>query len=219
MRTVILSLLVAVVAALVVPSCQDAHAEDKEEIRRVYAMIDTCNDQSRGKEVLELFTAETFDGYERIIKVALDARMEEVKALRPSDKLEVFRIRARAKRAEIEGLDGRGYCEFATSRGWYVRPPAERFESELRNFVFQGDVATAELLMDGEKTGARMRFVRQGGKWRFDEVDAYHHWDRWWREESQESGLSVEELLIGQIEDEIGREAPDSIRKPMPKRR
>lgn len=179
--------------------------------------MDHYNNTKNGKAILGVFTGETFEGYERVIKVALDGTKDEVSALGPSDRMEVLRIRTRAKRAEVEKLNGRQYCEFATSRGWYVRPLSDRTEDTLRRITINGDTATADLHSDGEPTRVKLRFVRQDGAWRFDEPDAFKQWDREWIELAREEGITVNDLILEELATELGKEVPDSAWRPMKK--
>jgi hypothetical protein len=152
-----------------------------------------------------------------VIKVALDGTKEEVQALGPTQRLEVLLIRLMAKRKDVERLDGREYCEFATSRGWYVTPPLEQTNDTLKKITVRGNNASGQLYSDGQKTGLTMRFVKQGGKWRFDEPDAVAQWDRTWQQAASLEGASVTKLILEELEVRTGKEVTDAIWKPMKK--
>ena len=201
---------------LLVPAC-DEFAEDKEEIKTVFDNVNLYNNTKNGKAILECFTEESFAAYEPTIRVALDGTKEEVLALGPTERLEALMIRLMAKRKEVEKLSGREYCEFATSRGWYVTPPLEQTSDTLKKITVRGNNASGQLYSDGQKTGLTMRFVKQGGNWRFDEPDAMAQWDQTWQQAASIEGASVTELILEELEARTGKEITDAIWKPMKK--
>jgi hypothetical protein len=201
---------------LALPAC-DEFAEDKAEINAVFASLHRCNDAGDGDGIVQVLSEESFAAYEPVLRIALDGSREEVEALKATDRLEVLRIRARSKRSDIEKLSGREYCRFATSRGWYVTPPNEQTVDTLRGLVVRGPTATAMYVADGEVTGVTLRFVKENGAWRYDEPDAMKQWSRLTAEVARERGITVNELLLEYLEEELGKPPPASVWKPMKK--
>ncbi|MEX2218611.1 MAG: hypothetical protein WD749_07595 [Phycisphaerales bacterium] len=184
----------------------DPRAGDKEEIRQVFADFESYNQHGNGKAILDVFTEGSYPVYETLIKVALDGSREEVRKLGASHRLEVFRMRARGKRAELEKLNGKQYTEFATSRRWYSMPAELYVESSLERFRFKEVEATAELVNDGERTRVRIRFVREGDRWKLDEPAATLEWDKELAAEARREGVPLDEYLLEWLELELGRE-------------
>ena len=160
--------LVAVLAALVFLAGCDSRAEDRGALVDVMEAIDDCNNRADGKAILELVTRESVERYGELVRLGLDGTREEVLTRGPNDQLEILRMRARAKRSELEKLSPRQYVAFATSRGWYRQPESDRGTTSLREIRFGPSGATAEPVLDGEPVGERIRFVEEDGRWKLD---------------------------------------------------
>jgi hypothetical protein len=214
MLTRILPLLLPLLLLPLLTGC-DAHLDDTREIREVYADLEFCYNARDGAKVVTLLTRDTFDHYDRLLKLGLDAKPDEVRALPPMDKMEVLRMRLLGRSAELARMNGRQYIEFATSQGWYITPPDERTDDRLERFRFGAGEATAELVMDGWRTGARFRFVKEDGAWKIDEPVSLASWDSVFRQIARDEGMTVDELIFDLLEDEVGHEIPESVWQPM----
>lgn len=214
MLTRSLSLVLLVFVMLFAGGC-DPHAEDKRQIQKVSDDLDFYNNTRNGAQVVNLFTAETFEHYDRLIKLGLDGTPQQVRSLPPLDKMEVLRMRMRSTRSELSKMTGRQYAEYATSAGWYQTPPEDQVQIRLIRFRFSGNNATAEAQLDRWKTGARMRFEKQDGVWKMDEPSSMAAWDAVYRDLAADEGMTVDEFLFEWLEDEIGRPVPESVWQPM----
>lgn len=205
-----------VVLGLGLTGC-DARQEDKDEINQLLFDLNYYNNAANGAAIVEVFDEDSFRHNEELLKAGLDGSEKEVRALPISDRLEVLRMRARATRAELEKLDGRGYAQFSTSRGWYITPPKERSEDALERFRFSedGKEAWAYLVVDGEKVDVRFHFVKEGGRWRIDERRAMRSMDRFYAAEAREFGMSEDEYLLDLLEEETGKPVPKTVWQPM----
>lgn len=210
-----MSKLMCVAAAVLLLAGCNENADDIADIEQVWMQYDICNNTSNGKAIVGLLTRASLDRYERLVKLGLDAKSAEVKDLDASDKLEVLMMRLKAKRADLKGLTGEQYLEYATSHGWYVVPPEERTKDTLRKFRFKTDEATAEVYSDGENLKTRVRFAREDGKWKFDEVYASAVWDEWIKEAAGAEGMSVEKFILSALEEDSGEPIPKSVWDPM----
>ncbi len=211
-------LLAAVLTVLLSLAGCDARAADKEEISAIYDQLDQCNNNKDGTGVLTVFTKASFPRYEPLIKIALDGTPEQVRALPPTDRTEVLRMRLRATRAELAGLNGMEYTRFATGRGWYVSPDGGQVQSTLTRFRFNKTAteATAELVSDGERSGMRFRFIKEDDYWKYDEPFAIELYDRDLRRAARDEGVSEEQFILDLLEEEIGKEVPATVWEPMP---
>lgn len=201
---------------LVLTGC-DARSADKEEIRAVFQQLEDCNQAADGKNVLAVFTKSSFDHNEQLLKMGLDGTPEQVRALPPADMEEVLRMRLRATREELEKLDGRQYAEFGTGRGWYRRPSSSLSEQRLTKFTFtpDGREARAQVIADGVRTDTRIHFILEDGAWRYDEALAMREFDRDYRAAARDEGLKVHQFILNNLEDETGKEVPDSVWQPL----
>lgn len=199
-----------VIAALihgVLGGCEQ-RTEDKRDIKMVMAALDTCNNTSDGKGILEVFNEASIERYGPLVKLALSAKASEIRALGPNEQMEVLRMRCRATKAEVAKMDGRQYVEFATSKGWYVTPRENRTTDTLTDFEFKGDEARARLVSDDERTGVKLRFVKENGAWRYDEADAMPQYDRHIRAFVKEQGMTMDEWVEGVLAEELKKDFP-----------
>jgi hypothetical protein len=206
--------LLVLLGALLLVGC-DRHAADKAQIRQTHASVNACNDNSDGAGMLPLMTEKSFAYYDRLRQIALDGAADKVRGLDPADRLEVLTVRARAKRADIAKLDGRGYVKFCTAQGFYATAPEDRGTSTLRSFKFGNDTATAEMVEDEEPTGIRLRFVREEGAWKVDEEHNMTELSRFLERSAAKAGVSTDRICEMILEEKLDGEVPQSVWQPM----
>jgi hypothetical protein len=202
---------------LILTGC-DARSDDRKEMRAVFARLNECNRAADGDGIVDVFTKSSFARNEELVKLGLDGTASQVKALPPNDMMEVLRMRLRSTRPELARLDGRGYVRYATSNGWYVRPPAELSDETLTGFTFTKDAreARAQVVSDGKKVPTRIHFIVEDNAWRYDEPEAMGEFDRDMHKWARQERMSIEELVLSLLEDELGKEIPSTVWDPMP---
>lgn len=206
--------LAAVLMLVAAVGC-DAQAEDKEAIRASWETIDEANKSSNGEVAAAHFTSGSLARYPRLIKLALDGKKAELDKLDAWDLSEVLRMRTLSTRKDLEGLDGRAYVVYATSKGWYSwgdGPP-----EECRGIRIAGDSAVVYFYSEGEQTGESGRFEREDGVWKFDEESWRPTFNGYVREAAMEEGVTMPEFLISLIEEQSGVTPPATIWSPMRK--
>ncbi len=192
---------------------------DVDEIRQVWDNYDKANNTRNGELAASIFTDTTHAYYDRLVKQALDAPREQVLRLPLVDRSEILMMRNRATRVELEKLDGRGYVVFATSKGWYVSDPEETATLTLSGIRVTNDVASAQLVLDGTRSGNTVRFEKQGGAWKLDETSLFPFYSEVVAVAADDEGLSEDEWLIMAEEIEWGNTITDSIWEPLRKSR
>lgn len=207
--------LTALLASLLLLAGCGKNAEDKAQIREVVARLDNANNSSDGATAAAIFTDETFRFYEQLLPIGLNGTEGQVRALPSAEMLEVLLMRARGTRKELEKLDGRGYVEYGTSKGWYVTPPADRTEDTLRNWQFGNGWAKAEVVSDGEPTGIVNRFEKVDGAWKIDERDSFASVSRLLDKLASEAGVERTDFVLLVLEERLGEPVPGSVWKPM----
>ncbi len=195
----------------------DSRADDKQDMEVLVQTLDSCNNASDGNGILGIFTQSSFTNNDKLIKLALEGTEAQVKALHMCDRIEVLRMRLRATREELSKLRGQEYTRFATSRGWYVMPPAERATATLDRFRFNaaGDEAWAYLVHDGERSDTKIHFIKEGGLWRYDEPEAMIAYSRDCQRAARVEGMSENQYILMMLEEETGKEVPETVWQPM----
>ncbi len=194
----------------------EQRTQDKSDIKQVFTTYYDCNNGRDGAGLMDIFTDATFDRYGELVKLGLDGRPEQVRALTFMEKREVLTMRIKGRRADLEGMDGRRYVEHATSSGWYVLPEDQRSVDTLEDFRFEGEsVARPMLVSDGEWTQIRPRFVKENGRWKLDEFSIAPALERLLRSQAKDLGMTAEEILIFELEEQFEKPLDDSIWQPM----
>ena len=213
MRT--LTILIAAISLLFLPACNNEHAQDEKDLAKLAESLDDFNNHSNGEGVAGIFSKNTFELYDRLLKVGLNGTAQQVRALPPAEQFEVLLMRIKGSRAEVAKLDGRGYVVYGTSKGWYITAFEDRTTDTLKHFKFSDTDATADLYSDGEKSGLRMRFVKEDGVWKIDETYFYDSLSAFITKNSREAGISVEEFLTLVLDDHLKGQVPDNPWQPM----
>lgn len=227
------AVLVLVMTPAFVGGC-DKHAEDKKAIQAVIDIHARANEGKDGNTIATILSDNTFQHYERVLRLALDGTKAEVAALQASDRLEVGRIRVRGKRSVLEKMTGKQYAVWATNQGWYSfgDGSAEGVEGiELTDFKFAPPDTAYARPRTGETemgmVGLRMRrkekkspfkytFIKQADGWKYDETSAYEHWSSELDEIAAANRMDTDGLIIELLTEETGKKVPRSIfEKPM----
>lgn len=236
-RFFLLALLLAAVASFV--GCDKQKSADQEAIRKLWDEWHRVNTQRDGVAAINVYSSDTFDYYARVVKLAMDAKQEEIFKEDFVTIREILRMRCRATRKQLQRLDGRAYTAFATSQGWYA---SDGDPMVLKDIRIAGDFATA-VMYDPEalkeyradqlssalsrRRSRRNRaekppeypvgFVREGGFWKLDEKTLYPTWNEWFAEERKFAGINMRDFLMEIEREETGNPVPMSVWNPMKK--
>ncbi len=204
--------MLAVAFAAAAASC-DEYAEDKEEIRENWAKMIAARDAKQGEVAVSLITAESIAAYERLLKLALDGKKQEIEQLDAADLWEVLVIRICGKRKDLEKLTPREYFVHATNQGWYVS--TEPVTIEPGKIRINGDRAFVHFYDGDEKTGETGVFLREDGVWKWEEESWRAGVNAYARAMADEEGVTVAEFLVSEIEADLGKTAPRNVWMPM----
>jgi hypothetical protein len=200
----------------------DPHADDKVAIQSVidqHAKADAARD---GEGLAKLLSRNTFEHYERLMRIALTGTRSDITGLQAADQLEVVRIRVRGKKSQIEKMNGREYAVFATKEGWYDFGEDPNFVEgeELTNFKFAPpDTAYAQpkgFVRSGFRTREkalpfRYTFIHEPDGWKFDETSSYEHWSVLMEQEARSSGMSLADFILTTVSEEADKTVPKDI--------
>lgn len=194
----------------------DAHAADKQALQALINTHAKANEAKDGATIARILSQNTFDHYERNLKLALDGTKSEILAASVVDRVEVAMIRAALPRKLAEKMTGKEYAIHSTKQGWYSfdRDPEEVSGVLLTNYKFAGrDTAYAQ------PVGARTRkalpyrytFIKEGEDWKFDETSSYEYWSAWLEQEARLAGRDVNVYIIEYISERLGKNVSSSL--------
>lgn len=205
----------ALAAAAALSGC-DRRAGDREDLKAVYATMDSGYNASSPAGILDLYTPETFAYYDGLVGIILDGDAARIGELPAPYQYEVLLARLKGSRAEFEGLTGRQYFAHATASGWYAIPRAQRTSGTLGGFEFiDASEAWAQVYTNGDPTGIRFCFIRTEGVWRIDEPRSWRASHEAWARRAAAQGITLEELIVRTLASDAGSDVPGTIWEPM----
>lgn len=196
-------LLAAVLLALFpfLTGCEPAEAGD---VQYYYDAINRAFDSADGQGAVALLARRSIEQYDHAVQMAKTGTREQIKNLPGVERGDILMMRHRLTPEELAPLDGRAWLILATDRGWMAHDPDE-VRLELGRITVNGDTASAEIVVEGERTGAFYDFVREDGVWKLDWIRVDKLFNRWIAEGAAEAGMSEDEYLIMWEEQETGR--------------
>ncbi len=205
MRTLIL-----VLGVLVATLGGCGEGPDARAVRAACRNYDETCERGNGIAFCEVISKASFERYDRLLKVALTGKRSEVKALRPSDKQDVIRMRHRATRSTLKSLEGKTFARWHVEQGWAANGYMLRIK--LREIRVMDDKASGELVVEGDRTHERFTFLREDGVWKFDEPSACDAWDRWLNDLAKENRTDVDTIILSlERESADVDEVPDEV--------
>ncbi|MBS0197850.1 MAG: hypothetical protein JSR77_13930 [Planctomycetes bacterium] len=189
-------LVASAVAAVVLCGCNDPEAG---EVEMCYSAIYHCCDSRDAECVLKLLAPASIAYYDRLLGIARTANREQVEALRPTERLEVLKMRQFATRPELAAFDASSYIRFIVSRGVWAGGEKPR----ISNVKVRGDTATANIRDEkGKATHHKFDFVKVDGMWKIDWNRSDDMWDEYIEKDARRERMSVNNLLFFIIEEE-----------------
>lgn len=223
-RHVVLAVMLVGVLFLGTGAGCEPKSADQKAIKSVWERHADANETSNGKAVVALSSKSTFEYYDRLLKLGLDGKPDQIKKLTPFEKAEIVLMRHRSTRAELRKLDGKGYIEYATSKGWYAfgNDPDDPLNHQLGKIKVGGDGASAwaEVFFFDDKGKKRksdyaIKFFKEGGLWKLDETSVHLMWSHEYTRYAKEFGKSEDEFIVWLEEFWSGQKVPDTIWQPM----
>jgi hypothetical protein len=219
-----LAVLAAVLALLVVPAGCD---ESREEIELTWQEVNTTASQRNGEGYARLLAPESFQHFDRIIKIALDAPYEKTQRLPVSERYDMLMMRNRMTRKELSKMDGRAWVVHAVSQGWYQESGDVAAELRLKigNIRARGNSATADIVfeipgrvVDKDFVITRLSFAKVEDRWLVDlrQPDPLIDW--YVKREREMGHLSEDQVLLAMESEDSGKEVPrETLWDPMKK--
>lgn len=173
MNTIRVTLLVLL--SLMLPSCKD---EAQQEIMDVFDAYVAACDAKNGEAVLALIDDKFCDEMDHVLHAARTATADKVFRMRAWERMWIVTIRNRLTKAEMSGLTGRSLIKLSVDKGWDLDEAGEQLFYSLGPIKHRPPRATAELIVEGEKTGLRYEFVKVDNAWKIDPMCEVQWLDR-----------------------------------------
>ena len=200
----VLGLVASLVLAI---GCDDTRAEIEQTIEDLEAAIAAGD----GERFVDGLAPETFQHYDRIIKLALDGTPRQVQVLSVTEKLDIIVMRHRMTRKDLSKMDGRAWLKQMVTRSWGGSIIAAPEYVDHKNVLSRGSSATLEVVYDvrqpmfsgegsGKKLADRIDFIKVEDRWLADWRRPATLLERIIEVQASMNRMSPERVLIGMVE-------------------
>jgi hypothetical protein len=169
-----------------------------EGVRQVYASYKQAVLSSDGSTAAALITRETVEWYERSKQLALHGSKADIDPLPPMLKFQVLAFRQRVDVEQLRLLSARELVAYAIAQGWMSKSNMER--TDLGDVKITGAVANADVVIAGTPSTQQFRFVRDAGRWYFDQLPLLTGADDQLKAAAAQRKMSEDQLIIALIE-------------------
>jgi hypothetical protein len=208
------SLLIAALAVFMLLRVPQPPPE--EAVRQTFAAYKRAILADDGPAAAALLSTGTVEWYGRVWDLTLHGSREEVEGLGTLEKLQVLRFRQRVPADELRAMSPRKLFAYAVRRGWVGKPNIAG--TEIGAISAAGDTAVAKALFAGKDNGQQYRFVREGGRWLFDQLPTLQAGGEMLTAAAQQRGVTVDAFVQQLVESASGKKVtPDLWQPPFPR--
>jgi hypothetical protein len=198
---------VAVVMLLNAPATPPDQA-----VHRAFAAFKRAVLAGDGPAAAALVSTDTLDWYGKTQDLALHASKDEVQNLGPLEKIQVLAFRQRVPLDELRAMSPPQLVAYSVAHGWMGKKAMER--SELGTVTVSDDTAVATLLVDGKDSGQKYHFIRESGRWLFDQLPTLQSSDDTLKAAAAKRGMPIDVLVRTLLESASGQKLTDEIWQP-----
>jgi hypothetical protein len=169
-----------------------------------------------GRAAAALLGTGTVEWYAKVWDLTLHGSSEEIEQLGTLEKLQVLGFRQRVPADELRAMSPRELFAYAVRHGWVGKPSIGG--TEIGAITATDNTATAQALFAGKDNGQRYRFVREGGRWLFDQLPTLQAGGDALTAAARRRGVPVDEFVQHLVESASGKPVtPDLWQPPFPR--
>ena len=188
----------------------------QEAVRQSFAEYRRAVMADDGAAAAGQLSAATVQWYGKMQDLALHGSKEEVEQLGPLEKIQVLAFRQRVPADELRAMSPRQLVAYSVTHGWVGKVGTGR--SELGPVTASSNTAVANVLVGGKDSGKQYHFVREDGRWLFNQLPTLEDSDDELKHTAAQRDISVDELVQALIESGSGKKiTPDLWRPPFPR--
>ncbi len=181
-------------------------------VRQAFAGFKRAVLADDGPTAAALVSKSTVDWYGKTQDLALHASKDEVQRLGPLEKIQVLAFRERVPADQLRSMSPLQLVAYSVAHGFMAKKATER--SELGTIDVSDDTARATLLMDGKDTGQMYHFVREGGRWVFDQLPTLQSSDASLTAAAAQRGMPIDVFVQTLLESATGHKLTEEIWQP-----
>ena len=188
----------------------------EEAVRQSFAEYKRAVMADDGAAAAGQLSAATVQWYGKMQDLALHGSKEEVEQLGPLEKIQVLAFRQRVPADELRAMSPRQLVAYSVTHGWVGKVGTGR--SELGPVTASSDTAVANVLLGGKDSGKQYHFVREDGRWLFNQLPTLEESDDELKAAAAQRGMPVDQFVQALIESGSGKKiTPDLWQPPFPR--
>jgi hypothetical protein len=187
----------------------------EDAVRQSFAEYKRAVMADDGATAAAQLSAATVQWYGKMQDLALHGSKEEVEQLGPLERIQVLAFRQRVPADELRAMSPRQLVAYSVAHGWVGKVGTGR--SELGTVTASGGTAVANVLLGGKDSGQQYHFVREDGRWLFDQLPTLEASADGLKAAAAQRGMPVDQFVQTLIESGSGKKiTPDLWQPPFP---
>ncbi|MBO9613031.1 MAG: hypothetical protein J7619_10070 [Dyadobacter sp.] len=195
------------------PLLTTAQQTEEKQVRKTFEDYKSAILNDKGEEAAGLVDTKTINYYGDILEKVKTADSLKVDGLSLMDKLMVLIVRHRIPKEEIMTTNGRQLLVTAIKMGMVGKSSV--INNEVGVVKVNGNFASGELLVRGQKTPLAFEFNKENGAWKLDLTAAFPAAQAAFQHLVKESGQPENEYLLSLVELSSGKEATREVWLPV----
>lgn len=191
-------------ALFLIPMLTTAQQAEEQQVKKTFDNYKSAILNDKGEEAVEQVDTKTIAYYGDIFEKVKTADSLKVDKLSLMDKLIVLVVRHRIPKEEIMKTNGKQLLVTAIKMGMVGKSSV--INNEVGTVKVNGDFASGELLVRGQKTPLAFEFHKENGLWKLDLTAIFPAGEAAFRQMVKQSGEPENEYLLSLIQLTTGKE-------------
>lgn len=187
-----------------IPILTTAQQTEEQQVKKTFDNYKSAILNDKGEEAVEQVDTKTITYYGDILEKVKTADSLKVDKLSLMDKLIVLVVRQRISKDEIMTTNGKQLLVTAIKMGMVGKSSV--INNEVGVVKVNGNFASGELLVRGQKTPLAFEFHKENGLWKLDLTAIFPAGEAAFRQMVKQSGEPENEYLLSLIELTTGKE-------------
>jgi hypothetical protein len=207
---------IAFLALFAIPTLTIAQQTEEQKVKKTFDTYKSAILNDKGEEAVEQVDSKTINYYGEILEKVRNADSLAVDKLSLMDKLIVLVVRHRIPKEEILATNGKQLLVTAIKMGMVGKSSV--INNEVGAVKVNGNFASGELLVRGQKTPLAFEFNKENSAWKLDLTALFPAGEAAFRQMVKQSGEPENAYLLSLIELTSGKEPGSEVWVPAKQR-
>jgi len=198
---------------LLVPMLTIAQQTEEQNVKKTFEDYKSAILNDKGEQAVEQVDTKTIAYYGDILEKVKTADSLQIDKFSLMDKLMILVIRHRISKEEIMTTNGKQLLVTAIKMGMVGKSSV--INNEVGAVKVNGNFASGELLVRGQKTPLAFEFHKENGAWKLDLTAIFPAGEAAFRQMVKQSGEPENEYLLSLIELTTGKEPGQEVWVPV----